>query len=479
MEKEYNSLLENQTWELFDRPKGAKIKDKFKARLVARGNEQKKGMDYDEVFAPVARHDSIRTLLASAVQCKMHVHHMDVVTAYVQGKLSDTVYMYQAELFVEPGKEEKVCKLNRPLYGLKQAGREWYQTLNEYLHSINLRKSPLNPCVYISQDNSANVILIVYVDDILVAAKNLEELIKIKKVLKNKFKMNDLGKVTNILGIQVNREGDTGNIKISQRRYIEEALTKFGMENCKSALTPLVPNKVFNQVTTGSQKMENVPYRELTGTLTYLSNATRPDIAYAASTLSQFNASPTTYHWKAAKQVLRYLKSTIDFGITYSRNDKELEMYVDSNWAGDESDRRSRYGYVAMLANGPISWESKKQMSVAVSTMEAEYMGLSEAAKEVVYLKRLLLHMNLRELASDKINIYCDNQSAVQLSKNNVFHRRSKHIDIRFHYTRELQENDEINVGFISSNEMIADILTKSLPKIKLYECIDLMGLRQ
>lgn len=207
--------------------------------MVARGNEQKKGIDFDEVFAPVARYEIIRTVLAGAVENKMHVHHVDVASAYVQGKLTDTIYIQQPEMFVEPGKEEKICKLNKPLYGLKQAGRNWYQTLDKYLTTIGLERSPINPCVYVSNTDT-NLILLIYVDDILIAAKNLEKLEKVKRLIRKKFKINDLGNVTNVLGIHVERDGNIGNIKLSQRKYIEETLEKFGMKDCKPAYTPLV-----------------------------------------------------------------------------------------------------------------------------------------------------------------------------------------------------------------------------------------------
>lgn len=494
MTKEYNSLRENETWELVDRPENAKVLtnrwvfkvkynqngtvDKFKARLVARGNEQRKGVDFEEVFAPVARHEVIRTLLASAVEKKMHVHHMDVITAYVQGDLKDTIYMQQPEMFEESNEENKVCKLNKPLYGLKQAGREWNRTLDEFLMSIGLNKSPVNPCVYTDDTQRTDVIIIIYVDDILIASKDLSELLTVKEHLKKKFKINDLGKVTNILGIKVEREEDTGEIRLNQRKYIEETLKKFGMEDCKTASTPLIPNETFQNTSTVMETTASIPYRELIGALIYISNATRPDIAFAANTLSQFNGNPSNYHWRAAKHVLRYLKGTVDYAIKYSAINSKMEMYVDSDWAADENGRRSRTGFVAILAGGPISWESKKQRSVALSTMEAEYMALSEATKEVIYLRGLLSHMNLNSLVFSQTVIHCDNQSAIQLSKNDVYHRKSKHIDIRYHYTREVQQQGKVNVQFISTHNMTADMLTKSLPKIKLQRCIDSLNLK-
>lgn len=493
MKSEYDALMRNGTWELVDKPQNSKILtnrwvfkvkrnqdgtvNKLKARLVARGNEQRKGIDFEEVYAPVARYEIIRTLFAGAVENRMHVHHMDVVAAYVQGELADTLYMRQPEMFEQPSEEDKVCKLKKPIYGLKQAGREWYRTLDKYLKKIGLTNSQINPCVYLDNTRRTDLIIIIYVDDLILASRDLQELTRIKGLLKRKFEINDLGKATNILGISIQREGDTGPIKMSQRKYVEDILKKFGMEDCKTTSTPLEPYEVFSQENTETEFNTKVPYRELVGALVYLSNATRPDIAFAANILSQFNENPSNYHWKAAKHVLRYLKYTINYGISYSITGKQLELYADADWAGDESTRRSRSAYVSLLAGGPISWETKKQKSVALSTMEAEYVALSEATKEAMYLKRLLTHMGFGDFVSGKTTIYCDNQSAIHMSKNNMYHRRSKHIDIRYHYSREMRERGEIDVQHTSTNEMKADILTKSLPKIKLRMCVDLLNL--
>ncbi|XP_067131301.1 uncharacterized protein [Centruroides vittatus] len=190
--------------------------------------------------------------------------------------------------------------------------------------------------------------------------------------------------------------------------------------------------------------MRNRPYRELIGSLIYLANATRPDIAFAASTLSRFCADPDKTHWMIAKRVLRYLKGTSMYGITYVKNNEELKAYTDSDWAGDVDDRKSCTGNILILARGPISWKSKKQTSVAMSTMEAEYSALAEASREITYIKRLLVHMGFKMCVKNPICVYCDNQSTIQLSKNAVFHKRSKHIDVSYHVTRELVEKRKL-----------------------------------
>lgn len=493
MKQEYESLRENDTWTLVDRPKGSKILsnrwvfkikrkldgniERYKARLVVRGNEQREGIDFKEVFAPVARLETIRTFLAACVQKKMHVHQMDVVTAYVQGDLFEDIYMNQPDPFTIKGQEDKVCLLKRPLYGLKQSGREWYRKLHNYLSSIGLKRTETDPCVYVDIINESDLVIIVYVDDLLIGSRDINKLNERKKKLQQKFKMNDLGPISSILGIHVERDGPTGNLKLSQTRYANDLLKKFGMFDCKSVATPIESNtKVSKEDGPKSEQetreMEDKPYRELVGGLIYLANATRPDLSFAASVLSRFCSKPGIVHWQLAKRVLRYIKGTLKYGITYEKDNKNMHAYVDADWGSDIDDRRSYTGSIIILAKGPISWQAKKQRSVALSTMEAEYMGLSEVMKETIYLKGLLRHMKFTDCIDNPTIIYCDNQSAIHLSKNAVNRGRSKHIDLRYHFVKEIQEKGEIEISYIRTDSMTADILTKSLPKIKHNRCV-------
>jgi len=302
-------------------------------------------------------------------------------------------------------------------------------------------------------------------------------------MLINKFQIRDLGLASNILGINIKREGTTGSIKLSQHKYICELLRRFGMIDAKPVATPMeadakpskreYPNTEAERV-----QMQNIPYRELIGGLIYLSNATRPDISFSLNTLSRFCDNPGLIHWKLAKRILRYLKGTIDYHITYRKQNNALCSYVDSDWAGDIDDRKSCLGSVFTLANGPISWESRKQKSVALSTMESEYMALSDACKEAIYLRRLLSCMGFTNLINSATTVFCDNQSAIQLSKNNVHHGRSKHIAIRYHFSKEASENGEIQINYLESENMLADILTKALPKVKYEKCVKMLSLQ-
>ena len=438
MQKEFHTLRENGTWTLVPRPKEKKVLsnrwvfktktdqngkiEKHKARLVARGHVQRLGIDFEEAFAPVARYETIRTLLAAAVNDEMHIHQMDVISAYVQGELHDEIYMEQPEMFVDLRNEDKVCKLLRPLHGLKQSGREWYRKLDDFILTIGGKRTPADPCVYVIGEGEDRVILVIYVDDLIFASKNIKQIQSVKSLISSTFKMTDLGPISSILGINVEREGPTEKIRLSQKKYINDLLEEFNMIKAKTVSTPIEPNikisKNMCPVTIDERKeMENCPYRELIGSLIYLANATRPDIAFAASTLSRFCSNPGREHWLFAKRILRYLKMTSDYGITYVKSDEKLKAFSDSDWAGDIDDRRSCLGNVLTLASAPISLKSKKQKSVTLSTMEAEYAALSEVSREIVYIKRLLMHMGFEKYTESPIDVFCDNQSAIELSK--------------------------------------------------------------
>ncbi|CAK9816458.1 Retrovirus-related Pol polyprotein from transposon TNT 1-94 [Anthophora quadrimaculata] len=498
MTVEYQTLMKNGTWSLVPRPKDKKILtnrwvfktkhnndgslNKYKARLVARGHTQQRGIDYQEIFAPVARYEIIRTLLATAANYEMHVHHMDVVSAYVQGDLNDEIYMEQPEAFEKRGEEDMVCKLIKPLYGLKQSGREWYKKIDSYITVQGARRTEADPCVYVFGNDENRVIMVIYVDDIILASKNMKKLIEIKDLLKSKFEMTDSGPISEILGIRIERNGETGSIKLSQARYIEGLIAKFNMQNAKVVSTPMESNiKISKEMGPSNEEerieMKKKPYRELIGGLIYLANATRPDIAFAAGTLSRYSSDPGKTHWELAKRVLRYLKDTIHYGIHYVKDKERLRAYTDTDWAGDIDDRRSCSGNVIVLAGGPVSWKSKKQSSVSLSTMEAEYVALSEISREIVYMNRLLNHIGCKECVETPIVVHCDNQCAIELTKNAVFHNRSKHIDIGYHYTRELVDRGLIKIIYLSTEYMIADIFTKALSKIKHQKCVSMLNM--
>ena len=496
MRTELSSLRENATWKILDRPKNKNVLsnkwvfcvkhkedgsiDKYKARLVVRGCEQRDGYDFSEVFAPVARYDTIRTLFAICANREMHLHHMDVVTAFVQGDLHDEIYMEMPKDPQHQLNSDKVCKLLKPLYGLKQASRQWHAKLNSFLKNIGLNQSSADQCLYSMNKASKTVIVVVYVDDLLIASDCMDLLMDTKRKLSSEFKMKDLGKVNQILGISVYRDSNIGKIEISQKRYVEKLLNKFGMTDAKTVNTPMDSSQKLTKDLSPTSKeeileMQEKPYRELIGALIYLSNTTRPDIAFAVSTLSRFCSNPGKAHWIAAKRVLKYLKNTMDFKLIYRRSKEGITCYVDSDWGGDITDRRSCTGYIIMMAGAPVAWKSKKQKCVALSTMEAEYIAMCEATKEAVYFRKIFEDLGFREYYKDPTIIYCDNQSAIKFAKDNLQHERSKHVDIRFHYSREKQMEGFVKFLYVPTANMITDILTKSLDRLKLENCIKLL----
>lgn len=511
---EMKSIIKNDTWTITERPKDQKVigsrvvlrnkykhdgtLDRRKARIVARGFAQRPGVDFNETFAPVARVGSIRTIMALAVENGMTVNQFDITTAYLNGTLEEKVHMevpkYTAEalknvIMTEPtnsdvkrkctsmidelDKSDRVCLLKKALYGLRQAGRCWNTRINKELLNFGAKKSTADPCVY-SKGSGKNLLLIsVYVDDFLVASPDRNEITKFGQYLSNIFEVTDLGTVSYCLGMEFNRNED--EITICQAGYVRDILDRFGMSESKSVSTPLDPGIKLNKNEDEPDSEERMlPYRELVGALMYLAVCTRPDIAYAVSYLSQFNCCYKTSHWIAAKRVLRYLQDTRRMGLRFRKTGRSLKGFVDADWANCPYDRKSYTGYAFILAGCPISWEAKKQKTVALSSTEAEYMALSEATKEATYLKRFLLDIDFDEMA--QVKILCDNNGARKLAENPVFHNRSKHIDVRHHYVREVLEGGELQIEFTPTNEMAADVLTKGVPKQKHESCLKLLG---
>ncbi len=295
----------------------------------------------------------------------------------------------------------------------------------------------------------------------------------LKDGLKKEFKMKDLGQAHYCLGMRIQVNGNDGELSLDQEKYIRELLVRFGMEDCNGAPTPLDPNQdLFAEE---QNLVTNVPYQELIGSLMYIAHSTRPDIAFAVG-LSRFNQAHSQMHWTAVKRVLRYLKRTVNWKLNFKQTNSDLHGFSDSNWGADKSDYKSTTGYVFILSGGAVSWNSRKQPTVAKSTTEAEYMALSCCTSEAVWLKGL--HNELVLTKIDSLTIYCDNKGAVDLSKNPTFHPRSKHIGIQHHFVRERVIAGEIEVIKTSSHEMTADILTKGLFNNNTLSCSMAMGLR-
>ncbi|CAK9800955.1 Retrovirus-related Pol polyprotein from transposon TNT 1-94 [Anthophora plagiata] len=500
MEAEYNALNENKAWKLVERPANQNVigcrwvlrtkynadgtVERRKARLVAKGYAQQPGVDFEETFAPVVRLSSIRAIVATAAQLNLKLYQLDIVMAYINGDLNEDVFMEQPEGFTKPGEKDLVCKLQRSLYGLKQSGRQWYEKLDAQLRKLKLKPCNADKCVYFRREKEDIVLVAIYVDDLIVATSSRRVFDEIKSALETKFKVKDLGTLHYCLGIEFTQDQESGKIKLSQQKYTEDVLTRFNMKDADPVSTPLETKQKLCKETEPKTKdeiaeLQKLPYRSLVGALMYLAVATRPDIAHAVSVLSRFNENYGKPHWNAAKRVLRYLKGTVEYGLVFERDKQDLTGFVDSDWANDMDDRVSYTGYIFKLAGAAISWESRKQKTIALSSTEAEYMALTEAAKEATYWKNFFAELGLRKGSEGPITVYCDNQGAQKLMRNPVFHARTKHIDIKHHYVREAHQNGIIDVEYLPTNEMPADILTKSLSGPSHKKLTWLLGIEQ
>lgn len=483
---EYESLIKNETWDLVDLPDDKnlvgskwvfKIKqnvdgeiDRFKARLVAQGYSQEPGIDFNEIYAPVARYNSIRSVLAIANQLDLHIHQMDVKSAFLNGTLSEDIYMKQPDGFVDKNNPEKVCKLKKSLYGLKQAARCWNVVMDEFLKSNGYIQSNADPCIYskIVKRNSKDILILmaVYVDDTIIATSDIEILNGEKLKLCDKFEMDDRGEVHYLLGMRIKRNRMSRELSIDQTTYLEGVLKKFEMTECKPVSTPLEAGKKFVKLRDDEKSIDVTRYQAAIGSLTYASIGTRPDISAAVGVLSQFMSNPSSEHWTGVKRILRYLKGTLTFGLKFiASKNFSLVGYSDADWAGDINSRKSTSGYLFRIGDATVSWRSKKQAVIALSSTEAEYIALSSAAQEAIWLRRLLDSIHCTQKSGTVV--FEDNQGAIALSSNPNNHPRTKHIDIKYHYTRELVQNGVIRLIYCPTNDMLADMFTKGLDRIK------------
>ena len=482
MDAEISTLQANDTWTIKPLPvnreetKGRWVytikqgsqpgKIQYKARYVARGYSQIKGIDYDETYSPTTRFTSIRTLLQKAVNENLHLHQLDVKGAYLNALIDKDIYVQQPPGYeqVDARNTHLTCHLNKSLYGLKQSGRNWHTTLTDYLKSIGYAANDIDPCLYTKQDGDDQIIILFWVDDIIVGSNRQELITTTKQSLHDKFRMDDRGKLQWFLGIDFQRLA-SGNYQMCQERYAEAILKRFNMTDCKPAKTPAENTLTLRKATDTDNIDTNFPYRQAIGSLIYLMTGTRPDISWIVSKLSQFLEKPTKSHVAAVKRVLRYIKATKSYSLTFTPTNGTLLGFTDSDWGGDCDDRRSTTGYLFNLGGTPISWKSRKQPTVALSSSEAEYMAIAEGTKEALYLRQLCSSLGMPQ--SNPTIIHVDNQSAIALTKDTASkHSRTKHIDIRFHFVRQ---QTAISYVHVDTKSNLADLLTKPLGRIAHY----------
>lgn len=498
MKEELKSMDDNQVWDLVQLPQGSKrvgckwvLKTKrdskgnierYKARLVAKGFTQKEGVDYTETFSPVSK-DSLRIILALVAHYDLELHQMDVKTAFLNGDLDEEVYMNQPEGFWAPGKEDLVCKLKKSIYGLKQASRQWYIKFNETITAYGFVENTIDRCIYMKVSGSKFIILVLYVDDILLAANDKALLHDVKKFLSNNFEMKDMGEASYVIGIEIFRDRKQGLLGLSQKAYINKILERFIMESCSAGMVPIQKGDKFSKKQCPKndlerKEMEYIPYASLVGSLMYASTCTRPDISFAVGMLSRYQSNPGKEPWILGKKILRYLQGTKDHMLTY-RKSSHLEVigFTDSDFAGCVDSRKSTFGYVFLLAGGAISWKCGKQSVIATSTMEAEFVACFEATVQSLWLRNFVSGLQIIDNIERPMKIYCDNAAAVFFSKNDRYSKGAKHMDLKYLSVKEDVQNKRVSIDNIGTDRMIADPLTKGLPPKTFIGHVESMGI--
>lgn len=487
MQAEILALETNNTWLLTDLPPGKKpigckwvykckfkadgTLERYKARLVAKGFTQKEGIDYFDTFSPVAKLTTVRCLLALAAINSWDLHQLDVNNAFLHGELDEEVFMQLPPGFSTPN-DKRVCKLQKSLYGLKQASRQWFNKFSTTLISYGFTQSKSDYSLFIKSDAHCFIALLVYVDDIVIASNSPSDVTSLKSWLDAQFKLKDLGSLKFFLGLEVART--TKGISLCQRKYALEILDDMGLLAAKPAKTPMDSNLRLNS-SDGDLLEDPRSYRRLVGRLLYLT-ITRPDISFAVHSLSQFLSQPHQSHHAAALKVLRSVKNSPGQGIFLSSSSSiHLKAFCDSDWASCPDTRRSVTGFTVFLGDSLISWKSKKQVTVNRSSAEAEYRSMAATCCELKWLTALLTDLCVS--FTQPALLFCDNQSALHIAANPVFHERTKHIDIDCHLVREMVHEGLIKTLHVTSDHQLADLLTKPLSFDKFFGLVSKLGL--
>ncbi|KFY80857.1 hypothetical protein V499_00312 [Pseudogymnoascus sp. VKM F-103] len=448
---------------------------KYKARLVARGDQQREGIDYDEIFATVVKGSSWKVLLAISASLGWKVHLMDVVTAFLNSELSEPkIFLYppQGMQGVPTG---KVMLLRKAIYGLKQSPRAWYEKFRSQMVIWGWRVSSFDSCVFIQDQRK--LIVAIWVDDNLILGADEKEIFQFKNELSQHFKMVDDGLCKFYLGMNVQQRSD--GIHIYQKKYADQILSRYGMLDVQHTKLPANPNRLLALNTKEATTDFTSMYRSKVGSLVHLANCTRPDMAHAIGVAGRYNANPSQAHMDATDQIYAFLNGTVDQGLFYKANSTlELVGYVDADHANCHDTRKSTTGFVFLLGGSPVSWCSQRQKTVAVSTTDAEYIAASEASREAIWLRRFINDLKIDGCYIPHVPLYIDNNAALKLTKNPEGHGRTKHIDIKYHYIRQKVEEGDIQTLRVDTKDNLADILTKALGGQKFLDFVKRLGLR-
>jgi len=484
---ELKSLEDNGTWDIVEEDKTQRLVemkwvlnkkfkadgsfDKYKARLVARGFTRTHGIDYLDSYCPTPKPSIIRVLLMKALENKWVVKQLDVKSAFLNGVLKNDVYCKPIQGMNIP--TGKVVKLKKALYGLQEAGREWYQTYRNALLNIGFKETKMEPCLFIKVHELSIIYVLLYIDDQLIVGQEVPVEATIKEIC-SLFEMNNFGIISSYLG--VNHEFLNGDYYLGQKKMVDDIIIKFKLSDSKISQFPL-----SKTVKTDYERcVEGVPYREIVGSLMYLGTMTRPDIMFSVSWLSRYLEKPSKYQWMEAKRVVRYLKGTKDYALKISTTTKKrLVVYTDSDFA-DGSDYKSTSGCVVCLGRTVLSWFSRKQSITALSTTEAEFIALGESIRELLFWKSALeeLKVDITEAV-----IYCDNQSAIKIALGECLNARTKHFGVILQRVRDHVKLGDFKLEYIPTNDNIADIMTKPLSGEKFknfrdFVVYDVSGLR-
>ncbi|GKB98017.1 retrotransposon protein, putative, ty1-copia subclass [Tanacetum coccineum] len=501
MNVEMQSMKDNEVWDLVDLPPNGKtvgskwlFKKKtdmdgavhtFKARLVAKGFTQTYGVDYEETFSPVADIRAIRILIAIAAFYDYEIWQMDVKTAFLNGHLSEEVYMVQPEGFVNPKFPNRVCKLKRSIYGLKQASRQWNKRFDDEIKKFGFSQNRDEPCVYMKASGSYVTFLILYVDDILIMGNNIPMLQDVKSYLGRCFAMKDLGEAAYILGIKIYRDRSKRLIGLCQSAYIEKILKRYFMENSKRGTIPMQEKLKLSKSQGAStpaekQRMQNVPYASAVGSIMYAVRCTRPDVAFAQNITSRFQQNPGELHWTTVKNILKYLRNTKDMFLVYGGDTKRelrVSCYTDAGYLTDADDLKSQTGYVFVLNGGVVDWKSTKQSIFATSSTDAEYIAAFDASKEAVWIRKFISGLGVVPTIEEPINMYCDNTGAIAIAKDHGITKGARHFRAKVHYLRETIEMGDVRIEKVDTDDNLADPFTKALAFPKHSELTKKIGM--
>ncbi|KAJ9566607.1 hypothetical protein OSB04_002573 [Centaurea solstitialis] len=470
MQEELQALDKAQTWDSVPLPPGKrpigskwvfKIKtksdgsiDRYKARLVAKGFNQEYGIDYEETFAPVARITSVRSLLTIAATKRWPLFQMDVKNAFLNGDLSEEVYMNPPPSVSLP--TGHVCRLRKALYGLKQAPQAWFEKFSTTVLSLGFSASNYDSGLFTRTTDAGTILLLLYVDDMIITGSDSTGITLLKQSLSASFEMKDLGKLHYFLGLEV--LSDSRGTYLCQAKYTSDLLSRAGITDQKVVSTPLEPNLHLTP-NVGPPLKDPTLYRQLVGSFVYLT-VTRL-IAYVVHIVSQFMSAPCSDLYAAVLRILRYLKETMFHGLYFSSTSSLiLRGFSDADWDNDMTDRHSTTGFCFFLGDSLISWRSKKQSLTARSSTEAEYRALANFSQELIWLRWLLSDMGAPQLSPTLLG--CDNTSAIQIAHNDIFHERTKHIEIDCHFVRQHVVCKTIQLQSISTDDQPADIFTKA-----------------